>query len=89
MENNIFEIYSLSQLRGLVSCNYTVEDKTYEEIMEIQSATNNKPAFKSELSYEADNSAMRGNWPTFKKPFSCSRDDALKDFTLMRNHLVV
>ena len=71
LENNRFEISSLSQLRGLVSCNYTLEDKTHEEIMEIQSATN-KPAIKSELTYQTDDPEMKGSRPTFKKPLSCS-----------------
>ena len=60
-------------LEGLHSCNFTTQDKTQEEIMKIQSATNNKPAIKSELTYEADNPAFRGNRPTFKKPISYSK----------------
>ena len=62
---------SLSQLSGLVSCNYTLEAKAHEEIMEIQSATN-KPAIKSELSYQTHDSEIKGSRQTFKKPLSCS-----------------
>ena len=72
LENNKYEISSLSQLSGLVSCNYTLEDKTHGEIMEIQSATNNKPTIKSEFTYQTDDPEMKGSCPTFKKPLSCS-----------------
>ena len=41
--------------------------------MDIQSAKNNKPVIKSQLSYEADNPAMGRNKPTFKMPISCSK----------------
>ena len=39
--------------------------QTHEEIMEIQSA-NNKPAIKSELTYQTDDPIMKGSRPTFK-----------------------
>ena len=47
-----------------------MDDTTYEEVMEIQSA-NNLPIIKSKLSYETDNPLMTGNGPAFKKPLSC------------------
>ena len=45
-----------------------MEDKTYKELMEIQSALENLPSIKSALTYKSDDPAMTGNSSTFKKP---------------------
>ena len=49
-----------------------MDDKTCEELKEIQSALNNPSIKKSELSYKTDDSLKTGNGPTFKKSLSCS-----------------
>ena len=50
-----------------------MEDKAYEELMDIQSALNNLPIIKSELSNKTDDPQMTGNRPTFRKPICCSK----------------
>ena len=49
-----------------------MEDEAYKELMEIQSALNDVPIIKSEISYKTEDPQMTGNGPTFKKPMSCS-----------------
>ena len=49
-----------------------MEDEAYKELMEIQSALNDVPIIKSEISYKTEDPQMSGNGPTFKKPMSCS-----------------
>ena len=50
-----------------------MEHEAYKELMDIQSASNNVPIIKSEISYNTDDPQMTGNGPTFKKPISCSK----------------
>ena len=81
-EQHIFIIIIETQ-RCTVSSIFTMQDKTYEELVDIQSALNNLPINKSELSYKTDKSEMAGNRPTFKKPISCSKCG--KSFTSTNN----
>ena len=57
-----------------VSCTvisiFTKEVKTYKK---LQSALDNLPIIKSEVSYKTDKSEMAGNRATFKKPISYSK----------------
>ena len=71
--NNKFETSSLSQFRDTTSCIFTMEDEAYKELMEIQSALNDVPIIKSEISYKTEDPQMTGNGPTFKKPIGCSK----------------
>ena len=50
-----------------------MEDETYKEFMEIQSALNDVPVIKSEINYKTEDPQMTGNGPNFKKPISCSK----------------
>ena len=63
-KNNASEISSLK-----VSCIFTMDNETYQELQGIQSALNNLPIMKSELTHATNDSDMTGNRSKFKKPF--------------------
>ena len=60
-------------MKDKISCNFTMEDEVYKELMDIQSALDNPPIIKSELACKTDDSQIIGNRSTFKKPISCSK----------------
>ena len=60
-----------------ISYTFTMEDKTYEELVEVRSAFTNKHMGKEVFSLESD---VR---PNFKKPFKCLKCD--KTFTSKGN----
>ena len=56
-----------------------MDNETYQELQGIQSALNNLPIIKSELTHATNDSDMTGNRSKFKKPLSCS--ECGKSFT--------
>ena len=77
----IFRTTPFECLPVKVSCTSPIEDKTYKELVDIQSALNNLPIMKS--GYETADPQMTGHGPTCKKPFSCLT--CSKSFTSMGN----
>ena len=66
IKNNTLKYLSASHI-------FTMEDETYQELMEIENALKEEPAIRTEYSCDSDKSRETSNEHThFKKPFSCS-----------------
>ena len=66
IKNNTLKYLSASHI-------FTMEDETYQELMETENALKEEPAIRTEYSCDSDKSRETSNEHThFKKPFSCS-----------------
>ena len=66
IKNNTLKYLSASHI-------FTMEDETYQELMETENALKEQPAIRTEYSCDSDKSRETSNEHThFKKPFNCS-----------------